>query len=120
MTHALESRDKEVNRRIDTIGWGVVLVIVGLSALAGTTTEWKWFSDHGWMIAVGALFLGINLYRFLIGMPISWFTTLLGAFAVAGGLADLTGTDLPIGPAVLIAIGLALVASVWRRSNPAG
>lgn len=41
MTHALDTHEKEVNRRIDTIGWGVVLVIVGLSALAGSTTEWR-------------------------------------------------------------------------------
>ena len=117
MTHALDTREKETNSRIDTIGWGVVLVIIGLSALAGSTSEWAWFSEHGWMIAVGALFLGINLYRLTVGIPISWFTTILGAFAVAGGLADLTGVDLPIGPAVLIVIGLAIVFSVWRRTE---
>jgi hypothetical protein len=121
VTHALDTREKEINSRIDTIGWGVVLVIIGLSALAGSTSEWRWFSEHGWMIAVGALFIGINLYRLTVGIPISWFTTILGAFAVAGGLADLTGVDLPIGPAVLIAIGLAVVFSVWQRGErPAG
>lgn len=121
MTHALDTREKEVNSRLDTIGWGVVLVIIGLSALAGSTSEWSWFSEHGWMIAVGALFLGINAYRLAVGIPISWFTTILGAFAVAGGVADLTGVDLPIGPAVLIVIGLSIVLSVWRRAeHPTG
>ena len=117
MTHAIDTREKEINTRIDTIGWGVVLVIIGLSALAGSTSDWAWFSEHGWMIAVGALFIGVNLYRLAVGIPISWFTTILGVFAVAGGLADLTGVDLPIGPAVLIAIGLAIVFSVSRRTE---
>lgn len=121
MTHALDTREKEINSRLDTIGWGVVLMIIGLSALAGSTSDWAWFSEHGWMIAVGALFIGINLYRLAVGIPISWFTTILGAFAVSGGVADLTGVDLPVGPALLIAIGLAIVFSVWRRAErPAG
>ena len=119
MTHAVDTREKDINSRLDTIGWGVVLVIIGLSALAGATSEWSWFSEHGWMIAVGALFLGINLYRLTVDIPISWFTTLLGGFAVAGGVADLTGVDMPIGPAVLIVIGLAIVFSVWRRAEHA-
>jgi hypothetical protein len=119
MSHALETREKEVNRRLDTIGWGTLLVIVGLSALAGTAPGWSWFSEHGWMIAVGGLLIGINAYRLSIGLAISWFTTILGAFAVAGGVADLTGVDLPIGPGLLIVFGVAIVYSVIRRREPA-
>jgi hypothetical protein len=97
----------ELNRRLEEFAWGVFLVMMGVLWLlpAGRLPE------RTWLLGAGVIILGLNVARYLKGLGVSAFTTVLGATAVGGGLAGMYGIDVPLLAILPIFIGAQII--VW-------
>jgi hypothetical protein len=98
-----DARKRDLNHRLETVGWGLFLIMLGGFALAKDVPEGTW------LIGAGLIMLGINAVRLLVGIRASWFTLILGTIALLSGLGSVYGIDIPVGPLLIILIGLAIV-----------
>lgn len=94
---------KELNSRLETVGWGLFLIMLGGFALVPDVPEGTW------LIGAGLIMLGLNAIRLLVGIRPSWFTLILGTIALLAGLSSVLGVDIPVGPILIILIGLAVI-----------
>ncbi len=108
-------------KRLEEIAWALVLVMTGGLWLAPKTM----FPEGTWLAGAGLIILGLNAARRLQGLKTSGFGIVVGLVAFAAGIGRIVGQDLPIVPALLIVLGVALVikagtASRKDESLPAG
>jgi hypothetical protein len=96
-----------VRRRIDAVGWGLLLVLTGGALLMPD----QHLAEVAWLIGVGLVLLGANAVRYLNGMRMSTANFVLGGVALAGGVAAIFGVNLPLIPIVLILFGVSLLIS---------
>jgi hypothetical protein len=89
-----------LNKRLDGIGWGLFLIMIGVMWLAPERV-----AQGAWLIGTGALLLALNGIRYLKGIGVSGLTTLLGVVALAAGLAEYFGMRVPLLAICLIVIG---------------
>ena len=92
-------------KRLDEIGWAIFFILTGVIWLFPEAQV----PPGTWFIAIGLLLLGLNAIRAIAKVPVSGFTTLLGALALGVGLAALFGVELPIVAIGLILFGFALL-----------
>lgn len=98
-----DDRKKDLNKRLETVGWGLFLIMLGGFALVQGVPEGTW------LIGAGIIMLGLNAVRLLVGIRASWFTIILGTIALLSGIGSVSGIDIPVGPVLIILIGLAIV-----------
>src|SRR5260370_36970135 len=72
------------NERLENIGWGLFLVIIGATWLAPGAQV----PLGVWLIGAGLIMLGLNAVRYFGGIKTSSFTIGLGAIALAAGIAS--------------------------------
>jgi hypothetical protein len=94
-----------LNRRIEDIGWGLLLVLTGGVLLVPDER----IPQGSWLIGAGVILLGLNLVRSLNGIAINWFSTIMGILAFIAGAGEYYGVDLPLLPLFLIVIGASLI-----------
>lgn len=90
-----------LNKRLEMIGWGLFLVMLGGFALVPGDLVAKGF----WSIGVGLIMLGLNAARYFNGIKMSGFTTVLGIISLISGTAQLLGMDMLEGALLLILLG---------------
>jgi hypothetical protein len=94
-----------LNKRMETIGWGAFLIMLGGFALVpGGTIAKGW-----WSIGVGVIMLGLNVARYFTKIRMSSFTTVIGLLSIVGGVAQLAGWKSLEGAFFLIIIGAYLI-----------
>jgi hypothetical protein len=98
-----DARKQDLNRRLETVSWGLFLIMLGGFALVKDVPEGTW------LIGAGLIMLGLNAVRMLVGIRASWFTLIIGTIALLSGLGSVLGVDVPVGPVLIILIGLAIV-----------
>ncbi|MBM4459578.1 MAG: hypothetical protein FJ011_17765 [Chloroflexi bacterium] len=98
-----------LNKRLETIGWGCFLVMLGGFLLVPQTVIAKGL----WSVGVGLIMLGLNAARYLKGIRMSGFTTFLGVISVIGGIAQLAGLNAIEGAFFLIILGVFVLAKPW-------
>ena len=98
-----EARKQDLNKRLETVSWGLFLIMLGGLAFV------KGVPEGAWLIGVGVIMLGLNGVRLLLGIRASWFTLILGTIALLSGLSSVLGVDIPVGPLLVILIGLAII-----------
>lgn len=96
-----------VRRQIEEIGWGLLLAITGGVLLLPD----KHLAEVAWLIGVGLVLLGANAVRYLNGMRMATGNFILGAVALAGGVAGSFGVSLPLLPILMILLGASLLVS---------
>ncbi|HEU5102341.1 MAG TPA: hypothetical protein VFU22_25135 [Roseiflexaceae bacterium] len=110
MVPAVHGEPKEaLNKRLEAIGWGLFLVIIGALWLFPEGIV----PDGTWLIAAGVIMLGVNLVRYLNDIKMSWASVLLGLLAVIFGLGEFVGLDLPFVAILLIVFGLGIILRPW-------
>ena len=62
-----------------------------------------------WLIGTGLIILGLVGIRFLYGIKISGFWVVLGILALAFGISDFLGLDLPVFAILLILVGASII-----------
>jgi len=91
-----------LSERIDAIGWGLLLLMTGgILLVPGNFT----ILFHIWLVGLGFILLGANLVRYLNGLKLRGFNTVLGVAAVAAGLGIFFGIDLSFLAILLILFG---------------
>ena len=94
-----------LNKRLETIGWGLFLVMLGGFTLVPEEILSKGF----WSIGVGLIMLGLNVARYFNGIKMSGFTTVLGIIALLSGTAQLLGMEMLEGALFFIILGAYLL-----------
>jgi hypothetical protein len=103
MTMPDEIRKQDLNKRLETVGWGLFLIMIGGFALL------KEVPEGTWLIGAGLIMLGLNAVRLMVGIRASWFTLIVGTIALLSGLGSVLGVDIPVGPLLIVLIGLAII-----------
>jgi hypothetical protein len=98
-----------LNKRLETIGWGCFVLMVGGFIFVPHTIVAKGV----WSIGVGVIMLGLNIARFFYGIRLSSFTTFLGVVSLIVGIAQLLGVHALEGAALFIVSGAYLVLKPW-------
>lgn len=98
-----------LNKRLEAIGWGCFLILLGGFALVPDETIPKGL----WSIGIGVIMLGLNAARYYYKIRMSGFTTFLGILALLGGIAELIGMTSLEGALLLIILGAYLILKPW-------
>jgi hypothetical protein len=102
---AQETYKEALDKRLDALGWGLFLIMLGGLWLAPEGT----IPEGAWLIGTGLIILGLSVVRYLNGIEVSWFWIGLGVLALGTGLSALLGLSLPVFPILLIIAGAATI-----------
>jgi hypothetical protein len=86
----MDTRQRELSRRFDNVGWGLLFLLIGALALPSGTLE------YASVAAVGALLLGLNVARRVAGVPVRWFSIILGTAVLVAGVGAMAGTKIDV------------------------
>ena len=106
---ALDPGKAALNQRLEMVGWGCFLIMLGGFILVPHTVVARGF----WSIGVGLIMLGLNVMRYLNGIKMSGFTTFLGIISLSGGVLQLVGLQSIEGAFLLIILGTFLLLRPW-------
>lgn len=99
-----------LNKRLENIGWGCFLIMLGGFMFIPDSTVEKGF----WSIGVGMIMLGLNAARYANQIKMSGFTTVLGILSLVAGVVQLFGVLKDAEGAILIIIlGTYLIFKSW-------
>ncbi|MEN6480866.1 MAG: hypothetical protein ABFD29_01630 [Anaerolineaceae bacterium] len=101
----VEDEKNKLNKRFETISWGLFLVMIGGMGLVPDAM----IPNGTWLIGVGLIMLGLNLARYLNHIKVSNFTLILGVIALLSGTSDYFNIDLPFFAILLIIIGAGML-----------
>lgn len=102
-----------LNKRLESIAWGLFLIMLGCQAFIPQERV----NEGYWSIGVGLILLGLNAARYVNQIRMSGFTTILGLIALATGISELAGVDLPGLAILLILLGAHLVLKPWLEER---
>ena len=100
-----DTQKSALNKRLESIGWALFLIMIGGLWLVPDERVPK----GTWLIGAGLIMLGLNGARYVSGIKMSGFTIVLGVLALAAGLGDFFGIDLPLLAILLILIGANII-----------
>lgn len=108
-TPGQEQQKLSLDRRLAISFWGLLFIFTGALWLfpQGQVPE------GSWLVGVGLIMLALNFTRYLRGIPVRVLVTLLGGLALALGLAQFAGADLPPVPLALIVIGASIIFELF-------
>lgn len=98
-----------LNKRLETIGWGLFLIMLGGFAFIPN----EQVPDGIWSIGIGVIMLGLNATRYYYGLKMSGFTTFLGVLALLSGVGQMLGLYSLDGALLLIILGAYLLFKPW-------
>jgi len=98
-----------LNKRLETIGWGCFLIMLGGFLLVPREIVAKGV----WSIGVGVIMLGLNVARYFNKIKMSGFTTFLGVISLLSGILQLFGLHTLEGAVLLIVLGAYLIVKPW-------
>jgi hypothetical protein len=106
----VEPSEKAIlNKRLETIGWGLFFIMLGGFAFV----PYELVPKGLWSIGVGVIMLGLNTTRYFYGIKMSGFTTFLGVISLFSGITQLMGLHNLDAPILLIIIGAYLILKPW-------
>ena len=98
---------KNLDKRYQTIAWGGIFLLLGILALIPGN------QDAVFVLALGIIFLGLNLARYVSKIPVVPFSIIIGCLAfILGTVAllrpvlNIPPFDVPALPLVMIVLGL--------------
>jgi hypothetical protein len=106
---ALALSKAALNKRLETIAWGLFLIMLGGFMYVPDTT----ISKGIWSIGVGLIMLGLNVVRYTYKIKMSGFTTVLGILSLVAGALQLVGVMALEGAVLLIILGAYLLLKPW-------
>ena len=99
-------KEKAARNKVKSLSLGAILLWAGAA----------WLMDIGWAVAligIGGILVSEQTIRQHFQLKVEWFWIGAGAIVMAGGILSLAGIDVPIGPVLLIAAGLAIISSIF-------
>lgn len=108
---ARRATNADVSDRVDTVGWGILLVVIGaVSLLPG-------MPDGAWLVAAGVVMLGASAVRAWMHLGVHGVTVIVGIVALAAGGFLVAGLSTEVGPLVLIVLGSTIVGGALLRTR---
>ena len=107
MTYQQEE-SSALDKRLDAIGWGLFLVLVGGLWLMPE----GWVPEGAWLVGAGCIILGLNAVRYLSNLKVSGFWNFMGALALISGITTFLGVELPVFPILLVLFGLGIIINL--------
>ncbi len=101
----LEAKKNAFDKRIESIGWALFLIMSGVLLIAPDGLV----PDGTWLIGMGLIILGSMGIRYLYGIRIDGFWTILGILALGYGVSEFFSLNLPVFPVLLVIIGMVIV-----------
>jgi hypothetical protein len=92
-----------MNKRLDEIGWGIFLIMIGTIWLVPSVPQGTWLAG------TGVLLLLLNAYRYVKNLAWSGLSTMLGVLALAAGLSEMFGVTLPLFAIFLVVAGASML-----------
>ena len=96
-----------LNKRLETMFWGLFLIMLGGWAFIKTAPNGLW------SIGIGLILLGLNAARYFNKIRMSGFTTVLGILALIGGFSEMFFKMDFDGAILLIILGAYLILKPW-------
>lgn len=107
------TRKEELNKRLENIAWGAILVVIGTIGLVPQHVP------HGtWLIAAGLILLSLNVVRYLNKIAMRGLSLVLGIIGLLAGLGEAFGVDLPLFAISLIVIGGCILLKPVLERDP--
>ena len=106
-----ETEEKMLTKRLETLGWALFLIMTGGLFLIPSHLV----PPGTWLIGVGLIMLGLNVYGYSKGLKVNNFTILLGVLALGFGLSSFFGVNFPIIPLLLVFLGANIIYSVYKK-----
>ena len=100
---------QELNQRLETIGWGLFLIIIGALWLIPDQRV----PEGTWLIAAGVIMLGVNVVRYLNEIKMSAASLFLGLLLTIFGAGEFVGLDLPFFAILLLVFGVGIILRPW-------
>ena len=108
-TEPVNQEKVSLNKRLETIGWGCFILMLGCFILVPHTIV-----ERGvWSMGVGGIMLGLNVARYFYGIRLSGFTTFIGIVSLLVGIAQLAGVNTLEDAALFIVLGAYLLLKPW-------
>jgi hypothetical protein len=85
-----DGHGKDLERRFDDVGWGLLFLLFAALALPSGTAE------YASAAIVGGLMLGLNAARVAVDVEVRWFSVVLGAAMLVGGAGALGGVHMDV------------------------
>ena len=95
-------------RSIDAAGWALFFMWIGVALLAGLT----WTVS---LIGTAVIILGVQAVLLVRREKLDVFMAAVGAVLLVGAITDVYGSIWSLFPALLIVIGIAMLADTLRR-----
>jgi len=92
-----------MNKRLDEIGWGIFLIMIGTIWLVPSVPQGTW------LVGTGVLLLLLNAYRYVRNLPWSGLSTMLGVLVMSAGLSEMFGVTLPLFAIFLVVVGASML-----------
>jgi len=115
MDESMDLGKRELEGRFDAVGWGLLFILLGALAL-----------PKGPLLcasaAVGGAMLALNGVRIAMGLPIRWFSVLLGSAILVAGGGALASVHMDAFVVFFLLAGVVTIASAVlkpRRSTAA-
>jgi len=105
----IDEEKAALNKRLESMGWGLFLIMLGGFALV----PHEIIAKGVWSIGVGVIMLGLNLARYMNKIKMSGFTTFLGVISLISGVLQLIGWNDFEGAILLIILGAYVIAKPW-------
>jgi hypothetical protein len=105
LTKAIKEKKRKLDKQIESIGWALFLVMSGVLLIAPE----GFAPDGSWLLGTGLIILGSMGIRFLYGIRVDGFWTVLGILALGYGISEFFGLNLPLFPVLLVIIGVVIV-----------
>jgi hypothetical protein len=102
-----------LDKRLESLGWGLFLVMVGGLWLMPEET----LPEGTWLVGTGIIILGLAAVRYFNDIQVSGFWTALGVIALGIGIGDVLGLDIPVVPILLIIIGASILLKPLLRGK---
>ena len=96
----------QLDRRLNDIGWGLLLMLTGAIWLLPPTAV----SPGTWLFGVAVILAGVNVARYRKRLAISGFSVAVAIAAFLAAVSQLWRTDPPLVAIFLLVIGISLVA----------
>ena len=110
-TGRTDAEKQALNKQLETAGWGVFLIMLGAMWLMPDGVV-----PQGMMALIaGLVLLGLNAVRHYLGIPMSTGTLILGAFALASGISESIGIEIPLIPILVIVAGVSMLWKTLRQ-----
>lgn len=110
-TRATTAQKRKLNRRIESVGWALFLIWSGTLLIAPDELA----PEGSWLIGTGLIIVASMGIRYLYGIRIDGFWTVLGLLALCYGLSDNLGFNLPVLPVVFIIVGVVILYNAFFR-----